>query len=191
MLGSQGRENDRLTQLKLAQELDPLSRIFGLGVAHSLFVLDRIDEAIAQLEQTLALDPTFAQAHRTLGLLYVRKGRREEGIQLMRRSLELSGRAPINVGHLARVYGLTGQRDSSLKLLRELEDRATREYIPRFALALAQIGLGNTDEAFSLLNRGLEQREASLIENWSDPAFESLHSDPRWTQLLVRLNVKR
>jgi hypothetical protein len=70
---------------------------------------------------------------------------------------------------------LSGQRDSSLKLLRELEGRARREYIPAFALALAQLGQGNTDEAFSLLNRGLDQREPNLIESWSDLAFESLH----------------
>ena len=191
MLGGQGRVNDRLAQLKKAQELDPLSRIFGHDIAQTLFVLGKIDEAIAQLEQTLALDPAFAQAHRTLGLLYIRKGRREEGIRLVQRSLELSGRRPIDVGHLARIYGLSGQRDSSLKLLRELENRAKREYIPGFALALAQLGQGNTDGAFSALNRGLDQREPSVIENWFEPAFESLHSDPRWTLFLQRLGVER
>lgn len=191
MLGGQGRMDDRLAQLKRAQELDPLSRIFGHEIAQTLFVLGRIDEAIAELEQTLALDPTFAQAIRTLGLLYERKGRRDEAIQLLRRSLDLSGRRPIDVGQLARIYGLSGQRDSSLKLLRELEDRAKEQYIPGFALALAQIGLGNTDEAFALLNRGLDQREPSLIENWVDPSFEPLRSDPRWAQFLTRLKVVR
>ena len=191
MLGGQGRIVDRLEELRRAQELDPLSRIFGHEIAQTLFVMGRLDEAIAVCEQTLALDPTFPPVRRTLGLLYVAKGRRSEGLTALKRSLELSGRRPIDIGHLARIYALGGQRDSAMLLLRELQHRRGSEYIPSFAMAIAQHGLGNTDEVFVLLNQGLDAREPSLAENWFDPAFASLHSDPRWLDFLRRLGVHK
>jgi len=190
MLGADGRVEERLAELKRAQELDPLSRIIGHEIAQTLFVMGRFDEAITQLEQTLALDPSFAPGSRTLGLLYFRTGRRAEGFQFVRRSLELSGRRPIDVGHLARMYSLAGQRDSAVRLVAELEDRAKREYIASFALAIAYTGLGDTDRAFALLDKGAENYEPSLAENWFDPALDSLHSDPRWKRFLARMGVR-
>jgi hypothetical protein len=123
--------------------------------------------------------------------LYAAKGRRSEGLAEMKRSLDLSGRRPIDIGHLARIYALGGQRDSALLLLRELQQRRASEYIPSFAIAIAQHGLGNTDAVFVLLNQGLDAREPSLAENWFDPAFASLHSDPRWLDFLGRLGVHK
>jgi Tfp pilus assembly protein PilF len=114
---------------------------------------------------------------------------RDSGLAHLRTSLELSQRRPIDVAHLARVHALAGQRDSARALVDELERRAKTEYVPAFALAIAYVGQGDTDRAFSQLTKAIENHEPSMSENWFDPVFESLHADPRWLALLDRMGV--
>jgi tetratricopeptide (TPR) repeat protein len=152
--------------------------------------MGRIDDAVAALRTVLDLDASFGPAHRTLGLLYVKQGKREEGIRELQRSLDLSHRRAIDVAHLARVYALGGELDSARALVDELRSRSQREYIAAFAFAIAHAGLGNTDSAFVWLNKGVDNYDPSLAENWFDPALESLHADPRWRLLRARLGTQ-
>ena len=191
MLGGRGDLDARLKELRVAQKLDPLSRIVGHDIAQTLFATGRVDEAIAQSKQTLALDPSFAFAHRTLGLLYLRKAMRDSGLSHLNKSLELSQRRAIDVAHLARAHALAGEIDSARVLVDELERRSRTEYVPAFAFAIVYTGLSDRDRAFRWLMRAVENHEPSIEENWFDPAFESLHSDARWRKLLDGLGVRR
>lgn len=52
------------------------------------------------------------------------------------------------------------------------------------------VALGDKDTAFSLLFKSVDKQQS---ENWplyvmSDPQYESLHGDPRWNELLARMN---
>jgi Tfp pilus assembly protein PilF len=189
-LGGRGNLDGRLRELRVAQQLDPLSRVISNEIAQTLFTMGRIDDAVAELRTVLDLDASFAPTHRTLGLLYVKQRKREEGIRELQRSLDLSQRRPIDVAHLARVYALGGQLDSARALVADLASRSERQYIPAFAFAIAHTSLGNKDSAFVWLNKAVDNYEPSMTENWFDPAFESLHADPRWRLLLARLGVQ-
>jgi serine/threonine-protein kinase len=184
VLGGHGRIDQRLREMKIAQQLDPLSRIISHEVAKTLFIMGRNDEAIALLRQTLDLDPSFAPAQRTLGRLYALKGMRDSGLFHLRKSLELSRRRPIDVAHLAFLHDLAGQRDSARALVDELERRARTEYVPAYALAIAYAGRGDMDRAFAQLTKAIEDKDPTMSENWFNPEFESLHADPRWPALL-------
>jgi TolB-like protein/Tfp pilus assembly protein PilF len=190
LLGGRGDLDGRLRELRVAQQLDPLSRIFGHEIVQTLFAMGRLDDAVAQSRAIIELDASFPMAHRTLGLLYVKQGKREEGIRELQQSLDASQRRPIDVAHLARVYALGGQLDSAHALVAELRSRSERYYIPAFAFAIAHTGFDNKDSAFVWLNKAVDNYEPSMTENWFDPAFESLHADPRWRSVLARLRAQ-
>ena len=190
-LGGRGNLDGRLRELRVAQGLDPLSRTFYHEIAQTLFAMGRLDEAVAQVRAAADLDASFPPTFRTLGLLYIKQGKREEGIRELQRSLALSQRRPIDVAHLARIYALGGQLDSARALVAELRLRSQRQYVPAFAFAIAHTGLGNKDSAFVWLNKGVDNYDPSLAENWFDPALESLHADPRWRLVLARLGIQR
>ena len=189
-LGGRGDIDARLRELYVAQQLDPVSRIIGNEIAHTLSAMGRIDDAIVLVRTVLDLDASFGPAHRILGLLYVKQGKREEGIRELQRSLEVSQRRAVDVAQLARVYAIGGQLDSARALVAELRSRSTQEYIPSLAFAIAHAGLGNTDSAFVWLNQGVDSYDPSLALNWFDPALESLHGDPRWKRVLARLGMQ-
>ncbi len=71
-----------------------------LRQATQAFSQERVDDAIAQVQQALAVDPEIVEAHRLLGMFYEKAGRPEEGIEAYQRALELDPE------HQAALFGL-------------------------------------------------------------------------------------
>ena len=58
------------------------------------------------------------------------------------------------------------------------------------AIAAAYAGLGELDQAFEWLERTLEPGEMDdFWFRWSDVEYASLRSDPRFQDLLLRMNL--
>ncbi|KAK4538739.1 hypothetical protein CDCA_CDCA20G4764 [Cyanidium caldarium] len=68
-VGRRGRPRGRRPAARLSDSLVPL-----LGAAHSLFVENRLDEAIAQCHQMVQLDPKAVAAYKTLSLIHATRG---------------------------------------------------------------------------------------------------------------------
>jgi hypothetical protein len=49
---------------------------------------------------------------------------------------------------------------------------------------------GDMDAVFTWLERAYQQRDAQLAEVLKDPLFASLHSDPRWLELLDKMGLR-
>jgi tetratricopeptide (TPR) repeat protein len=133
-----------------AVSLDPLSvfiraisvmgfPVVGIPGADSAAALDAHETA-------LAMDPN-AVIHLWMSAVRLADfGRHEEAVLRMRRTVELTQRAPLIVGMYARALALAGRRDEALALRAELRERAQREYVGPAAMAM-MIGLDLGDEA--------------------------------------------
>ena len=120
-LMAQTRVEEALREIRLAQDLDPLCLIINTDVAELPYYALHMDESIRQAQKTLEMDPSFALAHRVLGLAYEQKGMYEESLAELQTQVRLSGRADYALAELARAYALTGNRNEAEKLLRELQ----------------------------------------------------------------------
>jgi hypothetical protein len=60
----------------------------------------------------------------------------------------------------------------------------------KHALAAVYVALGNADEAFTILNTAITERQ-NVVAIKVDPPLERLDSDPRWQVLLARMNLPR
>jgi len=56
-------------------------------------------------------------------------------------------------------------------------------------LALAHIGLGESDPAFAWLERAFDERDGSLILVAASPEFDPLRKDTRFRSLLERMGL--
>jgi hypothetical protein len=73
--------------------------------------------------------------------------------------------------------------------LEELEVRARLEYVSPLAVALIHTGLGNKDRAFEWLEKAYQDRDTIFINYLRDPQLDGLRSDPRFQNLLARLQL--
>jgi hypothetical protein len=76
-----------------------------------------------------------------------------------------------------------GKRSEAERILKGLPSNV-RESVPD--MAGAYVALGDIDAAFRVLSKAVKERRAKFIK--ADPRFDPLHSDPRWLDLMRRMN---
>ena len=101
------------------------------------------------------------------------------------RGSETGDRAEL-VAVLGYARALAGDRAGAQQILRSL---CGRRDVPALFVALVHAGLGEKDQAMELLARSVEKREpgAMFFHIW--PEFDSLRSDPRYKELLKKMNL--
>ncbi|MBI1807806.1 MAG: alpha/beta fold hydrolase [Ignavibacteria bacterium] len=190
-LKGMGRFNEALVEIKRAKELDPLSLAINTGVGHVLYLSRQYDGAIEQYRKTLELDPNFLQARLWFGRPYLQKGMYEEAITELQAAVQLSGKSTIAVAMLGHAYAASGKKAEGLKMLDELTKRAERQHVPSYWIGMIYVGLGDKDQAFSWFNKAYEERSSWLAWIKVEPRFDSLRSDPRFTELLRKMGLQQ
>ena len=187
-LAAMGRHPEALVQSRRANELEPASpgMMTGLGAIH-YFARD-YGQMIRQMEVTTTLDPQFAPGYDWLGMAYVQAGKFPESITAYEKGVVLAeGASEVKAG-LGHAYGLAGRREEAKNILAELNELAKQKYVPPVQIAFVHIGLGENDRALELLEQAYRERSWELVFVRVEPWVDPLRSDPRFQDLLRRVN---
>jgi serine/threonine protein kinase/Flp pilus assembly protein TadD len=187
-LSAMGRHNEAIAEAKRAQELDPLSLIINTTGGLVFFYARRYDEAIAQWRSTLELNAGFYPAHLYLGRAYEQQKLYEQAISEYQKALAPGQGNPALAAHLARGYAAAGKRTEALKIISNLRELSKRRYVSSYVIAQIYTALGDTSRAFQWLDKAYQDRDTWLDWLKAEPGFDSLRSDPRFQDLLRRMN---
>jgi eukaryotic-like serine/threonine-protein kinase len=191
VLETMGRLEEAIAEYKRALELDPLSLVINRNLGLVFYFARRYDQAIEQLRKTLEMDPNFALAHLDLGLAYVQKSMYKEGIAEFEKELVVSPGNPYALSGLGYAYAVAGRRAEAQKLLAKLNELSKQKYVPALHMVRIYAGLGEKDKAFEWLKKSYEERSIALFSDIKlDPAYDPLRSDPRFADLLRRMNLQ-
>ncbi len=191
ILRPMGRLNEALSQLNQAVELDPLSALYNALMAYLNYVAGQCDLAIAQHRRAMDLDPAWYVPHWLLAIVYSHVGRFEEAIAEARKACELSGRIAATLGTLGAICGLTGRRSEALALLEELKARRRTSYTVPHALAEIYGGLGDLEQAFEWVEKGVEERDLiGICALKTEPIYVSFRELPRYQALLRKIGLE-
>ena len=187
-LMAMGRIEESLAESEVALKLDPLDDSINQYLGWHYIHARQFGRAITQLEKTLADNPDFFLARVTLGMAYAQKGEAEKAIEEFEEAYELEKNS-IVLGFLGHAYALAGKRDEAEKKLNELEELAKRIYVPPFSMGLICTALGEATEAFKWFDDAYVSQNEWL--NWLkvSPEVDRLRADPRFQDLLRRLNL--
>jgi len=187
-LGAMLRRDESITHGRQAVELDPLSVFRHADLGLMLYLVHDYDRATEQLQKTLEMDSSADFAHWTLGLAYVRKARFQEAITHMEKAVELSGAIPMYLAGLGYARAVAGERQAAMEILEQLNDSSRQQYVSPYFVAMVHAGLGEKEKALDRLDKAYEDRGNWLAYVRLQPEFESLHSEPRFQDLLRRMN---
>jgi tetratricopeptide (TPR) repeat protein len=191
LLTALGRHTEAISEIQTAEQLDPLSSIVQSDFAQGLYRAHQYEEAERRLKRALELDPLNDVAYRRLGESYREMGRYAEALASLEKAAALQSGSGSNkrfTDHFALVYARMGRREEALRILKDQQRTTDPARFHVILAAAAWAALGNRDEAFRLLFNAVEKRAVLLIFIKEDPPFESLHSDPRWKELLRLMN---
>jgi tetratricopeptide (TPR) repeat protein len=184
-----GRTEEAQISISRALDLDPLAFFAYLTESDVFYFSRQYDQAIAQLEETLDLDRNNPLALSRLGWSYVQKGMFTEAINNMQQAVTL---APYNkeislmLGH---AYAVAGKTTEARKILDGLHRLTEKQYVPPYGFALIHVGLGENDEALEWLEKAYQDRNSWMPFMQVEPRLDPLRSDPRFQDLLHRMNL--
>ena len=187
-LTSMGRFDESLTEMRLAQQLDPLSVEKSIGVAEIVYFQKRYDEALVFANKTLELDRNAGFVHWIIGNIYLQKGLVDDAIAQYEKSIPLSGDSPDERASLAYAYALAGRKDEARRIQADLKQRSTSgKFISPCVLAIVHAGLDEKDEAFKEFERAYNGRDFMLTLLKVEPTYDRLRDDPRYADLMRRV----
>jgi len=181
------RNTEAIDEIKKAESLDPLSLIIGADLAEELLIAHRYDEAIKESQKIIEMDPRFAVAHYELGQAFVQKRLYTEAIAELAKAIESSGGSSTCTSNLAYAYAVSGRRDEAVRLLDDLKKRSNHGFSNAPEIALVYVGLNENDQAMASLERAYQERFNPTI--LFRPAFDALHSDSRFQNLMHRIGL--
>jgi TolB-like protein/DNA-binding winged helix-turn-helix (wHTH) protein/Tfp pilus assembly protein PilF len=189
MLGGEGRTEEAIAQHRAAMACDPLSLITLAGWGQRLYRAHRYDEAVVALNRVLDLDASYAsgQTHWMLGGIYIKQNKFPQAIAELKQAEKGPTAKAVISGTLGQAYALSGDRGRAVTILQTLLNE--KQYVDPYAIALVYIGLGDKDRAFAFLNKSIDDRDGQIVHAMNQPALDTLRSDPRFAELIRRMNI--
>jgi len=192
-----GRQTDAIPYFEKAHRLDPLFGQSYRGEGYSCFMAHKYDEAIVQYRKALELEP---DAFTYFGLVLARaeEGDYATAISEAEKATKVDS-SPLLLTSLASAYARAGRRADANRVLWRLQEIWERQgrapawhtarspYVCPYEVAGVYAQLGETDRAFDWLDKAYRNRSC-LYWLRVDPRFDSIRSDPRFQELLAKMN---
>jgi tetratricopeptide (TPR) repeat protein len=136
------------------------------------------------LRAAIDLDPGF-NPHFYRGWIYREKGMFDEAIAEFSK---VNDKNLASQAHLGNAYGRAGKVTEARDCLRKLKEVFRKDNVGAYGIALVHAGLGEKDQAFEWLDKAYEDTDIGMTYLRIDPALDPLRSDPRFQDLVRRMN---
>jgi tetratricopeptide (TPR) repeat protein len=188
MLLATKRSKEWAPEMHRARELDPLNQFNESFYGWHLNYLHRYDEAITIFRKLLPTVPNKATDYLGLWGAYYKKGMYAEALSAARGYFAAAGEpefaGPLGTCHDRATYEAAMRRVGTI-----MEAQSKQEHVPAIRIARMFAHAGDTDPAIHWLEIAYQNRESPLIRMAVFWDWDSLRSDPRFQDLLRRMNL--
>ena len=185
------RHKSAISGIRGAQCLDPVAPIMNTHEAHFLYNARRYEEAEESLRRTLDLAPRFWVARIVAGKIMGMRGRYREAIEEFSKAHAFSNGNTEAVGLKGFTLGVSGSSTDARRVLRELQTRARRRYVPPVHRAMVHLGLGEHEGALDALEQAVVERDVRLTFLAIEPRWTPLVNAPRFESVRTRVGLPR
>lgn len=190
-LSRRGRHEEARQRMEKAAGMDPLSLIIGTNRGLVSYLRGDYSAALLIYDEVLELDPNYQEALLGKALTLDLLEDRPAAWRIYERLLEASAESPQLLAFYAHSLAIGGRTDTCRALAARIDTLRATRFVSGFWMALPLLGLGEIDEVFHWFDTAIEQRSAWAVYLFTEPRLDALREDPRFTQLLTRLNLAR
>ncbi|MCK4430179.1 MAG: protein kinase [Candidatus Aminicenantes bacterium] len=189
-LVAMGKYDEAIVEVKIAQDLDPLSLIINADLGEAYDHAGQYEKAIEQLKRTLELDDNFSRAHDYLGNVFLHKKNYAEAITEFETAIRTSGGSPEYIAALSQAYAAAGKKEDALKILKNLQKISESRFVSTADFALVYLSLDEVDKSLDLLEQAYIERSYLITQLKTDSRFRSLRSNSRFKALLKKVSLE-
>jgi TolB-like protein/DNA-binding winged helix-turn-helix (wHTH) protein/Tfp pilus assembly protein PilF len=184
LLAYTGRFDESIAEAHRAEELDPLGE--RTSVQRALGYSRRYDLLLPEMEKAFKSVPI--RIHEEKAIVYMARKQYAQEVEEINQVYRLDGCSAC-ADSLARAYARGGYRCWLEFRLADLKMNSGKE--PDSALQFAELyaRLGNNTMAMQYLEAAYKERTAQVVRLQVNPAFDGLHSDLRYKDLVRRIGL--
>ncbi|MCM3900760.1 MAG: protein kinase [Pyrinomonadaceae bacterium] len=186
-----GRFDEGIAEIKRGLELEPLSINIRGNLAAAYFFAGQNDKAMEEAKITYDLEPGYPVGRLYLSQAYLEKGMYAEAVAISEQWLQSDPTNQWALRNAGFAYAKAGRRDKAEEMISRLREIAKTQYIATARIACISGALGDKDRAFDELNKAFAARDWELYRLNVDLYWRPLRDDPRFTELVKRLNLPK
>lgn len=187
-LAAAGEFERSISEVEGARRIKPTSLIVNATAARVLYHARRYDDAAEQARKTIHMEENFLLGHIFLALAYKQKGELALAVEELKAAGRISENNPATMAELGHTYAVSGDQRKAKAVLRDLMLLRKQRYVSSYTVAKIHSGLGQIDTMFDFLEEAYAQRTGWMIFLHVDPIFNVVASDPRFENLVRRIN---
>ena len=122
-----------------------------------------------------------------MGLVLVEKRQYKQAIAALKKAVRLANQSTETQAALALAYAAGGEKKAAIQLTSELENSQAQRYVLPYNIAKIYAAGGSSEKAFAWLDKAYDEGNPDLIELNSEPVFDRLRGDARFTRLMQQV----
>ncbi|HEX3100827.1 MAG TPA: winged helix-turn-helix domain-containing protein [Pyrinomonadaceae bacterium] len=189
VLRSQSRFEEALAEAEKAHELDPLDLLVYDDVAAGYRIAGRWGDAVETDKKIIEMDPNFADVRVENGYANSLLGNHDIALAEMNHALSLSNNNDTHIkASIGILHARAGRKADAQKVIDELLADSGQHNVSPLDIALVYSVLNDRDKAFEWLNKAVAERTPWLIELNVNPELAPIRDDPRFQEILQKVN---
>jgi len=184
LLSMVGRHDEAIQECKRAHELDPLSVVSWVSLGRRYYFARDYDRAIEEYHKVLEMFPDSEYVRVHLALALSQKGLHDEAIEVFSKIETITSWH----WYLGYIYAAAGKKEKALEVLQYYMELSKKQFVWPSNFTFIYAGLNEKDKAFEWLEKTYQEGEAWLDLLQVEPMYDNLRSDPRFQDILDRMN---
>ncbi len=189
-LMSLGRPEDAIAITERAYQTDPLSPVIGASLGMILYLARKYDRAAEVLQQVQEISPDHFLPHLRMGLVRIQQAAFPDALRELEMAVRLANDSTETLAALAIAHAASGKVDDARALATQLETERDKRYVLPYNFAKIYSACKDVRKTFEWLEHAYQDGSPDLIELNSEPIFDPVRGDPRFSELMRRVGWK-
>jgi len=189
-LMSMGRPEEAIAMTRRAQQADPLSPVIAASLAMILYLARHYDEAARMLQRAQEIDPDHFLPHLRMGLVRLQQEGYPEAIRELQTAARLANHSTETLAALGTGYAMAGMSGEAHRIVAQLQASQAEHYVLPYNIAKIYAAARDKDKSFEWLERAYQEGDPDLIELNSEPLFDRLRGEPKFSELMRRIGFR-
>src|SRR5438105_692515 len=189
-LMSMGRPEEAIAMTRRAQQADPLSPVIAASLAMILYLARHYDEAARMLQRAQEIDPDHFLPHLRMGLVRLQQEGYPEAIRELQTAARLANHSTETLAALGTGYAMAGMSGEAHRIVAQLQASQAEHYVLPYNIAKIYAAACDQERTLEWLERAYQEGDPDLIELNSEPLFDRLRGEPKFSELMRRIGFR-